>query len=75
MIEAYYYSRSIYTYPFTPDAPKVFPDPDEVGQAIGYQRTLICNIESNPMPSKDPEEFQLYWSKEGSTVLEDDRSG
>ena len=46
---------------------------DSVGQALGYTRTLICYIDANPVPSTDPNENQLYWSKSGVVIKSDER--
>lgn len=56
-----------------PDAPKLTPDPDRLGQAIGYQRTLICHADANPVPSVNPESNQLYWSFNSIRIQEDER--
>jgi neurotrimin len=59
--------------PFSTDAPKLFQDPARTGQAIGYQRTLICHVDANPVPSTEEENNQLYWSYNAIRISEDDR--
>lgn len=54
-------------------SPKCNPDQESVGQAVGYQRTLVCHIESRPQPSLDPEHNQLSWIKGSQKVMPDDR--
>ena len=55
------------------DAPKLFPDPTRTGQAVGYQRTLVCHIDALPQPSLDPESNQLYWSFQSQRLQPSER--
>ncbi|ELT92279.1 hypothetical protein CAPTEDRAFT_224751 [Capitella teleta] len=56
-------------------SPKLFPDPAsaKTGQAVGYQRTLICHVDANPAPSTSAESNQLYWSFDNIRISSDSR--
>lgn len=54
--------------------PKVSVDSDKVGQAKGYQRTLICYVDANPAPSQSTEDGTspaLFWSKQDDNLALD----
>ena len=50
------------------DAPKLTVDDDQVGQAPGYQRTMVCYIDANPAPDTSVESGQIYWQKGSQRV-------
>lgn len=54
-------------------SPKVTSQSDSIEQAIGYQRTLVCYVEANPSPSHNPNDGEMYFSKDSQRILEDDR--
>ena len=51
----------------------MFPDPERVGQAVGYQRTMLCIVDANPTPSTDPDTNQLFWSRSNNRIILGDR--
>ena len=59
-------------YKIISDAPKLLAD-DDVGQAVGYQRTLTCYVDANPAPSIEADTNQLYWQRNNERVQPSDR--
>ena len=61
-------------------APKLKPEAEEVGQAVGYQRTLTCHVYANPQPSMNLGDSsaspQIAWMKndENLAIQSDDRN-